>query len=97
MAVTFLADLDQILNSQEEPGAQVVFESRWMWVLAGGEAGPEVPLSRGATLGPSGAPEGKKALCTSPREKRRTWCACPSASVWFVRTQGIYSRAEKEG
>lgn len=89
MAVTFLASLDQILNSQEEPGAHLVFVNRWMWVLAGGEAGQEALHSRGATLGPSGAPEGKKGLCTAPREKRRAQCAHPLL-LQFIHTQGIY-------
>lgn len=88
MAVTFLASLDQILNSQEETGAHLVFVNRCMCVLAGGEAGHEARRSRGTALG----------LVEPPRERGSVPLPQKSAELsvhtllllQFVHTQRIY-------
>ena len=95
-AVTFLASLDQIVNSQEEIGAHLVFVNRWMWILAGGEAGHEALHSRGATLGPCGVPKGRKGLCTTLREKLRAPSARTSASAVHLHRGNLLKDRERE-
>lgn len=95
MAATFLASLGQILHSQEEIGAHLVSVNRWMWILAGGDAGHEAPHSRGATFGPCGVPKGRKGLYTTRREKLRAHCAC-TLLLRFIHTGNLLKDRERE-
>ena len=97
MAVTFCASLDQILNSQGELGAHLVLVNRWMWMLAGGEAGHEALHGRGTTLGPGGVPEGKKGLGTTPRAEAGAQCARPLLLQLSTHGAFIKGQRRKEG
>lgn len=97
VAVTFCASLDQILNSQGELGAHLVLVNRWMWMLAGGEAGHEALHGRGTTLGPGGVPEGKKGLGTTPRAEAGAQCARPLLLQLSTHGAFIKGQRRKEG